>query len=142
MGLSEFIKNLLSKESSLETAREFETEFDKLRNSINASAIMIAGINGSYKGLSIISSCNDEINERALAANLPDLVNFTSKAYMSIFNREFLEFTVNVDDDIIYVKKISPALVLVASLKGSSGLKRLQNWISKKFVKIMKLFNI
>ncbi|MHA1145955.1 MAG: hypothetical protein ACTSRW_14530 [Candidatus Helarchaeota archaeon] len=142
MGISDFIKKILSKDSSLENAKELEMEFDKLRNSINASAILIVGTSASYKGLPIISSTDEGINERSLAADLPDLVSSSSKIYLDVANREILEFTVTVEENLLYTKIMSRSLILFANLRNATSLKKLQNWVSKNYPKIMKLFNM
>lgn len=140
--MSSFIKKLLSKDQTMDNVKQLQAEFDKLRDSIKANAIMVVGTGASYKGLPIIYSTGDSISERTLAAELPALIAAAGKLSKDVFKREILELNIIINGQNLYCKLISPSLALCASFEGSSNIKKLEAWISKHFKELMNLFNI
>ena len=121
----------------IESLKELEKELTELQSKFKSGFVTIIGFSGRMKGLPLIYQTEEEKTIKKITANL---VNSLESMRDILSHQSIEHFNIHWTENIIYFRKITKNIGILALLEYGKDINRLKEWVSDNLTKIGHLF--
>ena len=137
LGLLSKLKEIFSRKS-LESFKEIEAEFEKLKKKSSSEIIALIGISGKPKGLPLVYIADDEKMLKQYAARVTELVN----PLKNISNeKKIKDVVICYEDSALLLNPIMDDISFFAKIKNRNDISILRQWINNKSQELIDVFH-